>query len=180
MWLAESAGLGLSMEYGFVTQSGGEVRIESTPQVGTRVTMRLPRLAASAAPETLSRRPAVLLVEDDAGIRRLTAAMITLMGYEVHETGLLEEARALALTVRPQVLVTDIVLGQADFTGIGQNRNPVPGAAQPMASRVPAPTNCQWRLNQRRVAYARSPACNEVGRAVIHASRSAASEAAVG
>ncbi len=110
--LAESAGLGLSMEYGFVTQSGGEVRIESTPQVGTRVTMRLPRLAASAAPETLSRRPAVLLVEDDAGIRRLTAAMITLMGYEVHETGLLEEARALALTVRPQVLVTDIVLGQ--------------------------------------------------------------------
>ncbi|MFN8668392.1 MAG: protoglobin domain-containing protein [Gemmatimonadaceae bacterium] len=110
--IAESAELGLSMVYGFVTQSGGEVHIDSTPQVGTRVTLRLPRLGVSTTPETLSRRPAVLLVEDDPGIRRLTTAMITLLGYEVHETGLVEEARALALTVRPQVLVTDIVLGQ--------------------------------------------------------------------
>lgn len=33
----------------------------------------------------------------------------------------------------------DIVLGQADFTGIGQNRNPVPGAAQPMANTLSGP-----------------------------------------
>ncbi len=33
----------------------------------------------------------------------------------------------------------DLVLGQADFTGIGQNRNPVPGAAQPMANTLSGP-----------------------------------------
>lgn len=110
--IAESAGLGLSMVYGFVMQSGGEVRIDSTPSVGTRVTLRFPRLEANVVSPTVARRPAVLLVEDDAGVRRLTSAMISLLGYEVHETGLASEARALAASIRPQVLVTDIVLGQ--------------------------------------------------------------------
>jgi PAS domain S-box-containing protein len=110
--LAESTGLGLSMVYGFVTQSGGEVRIDSTQGEGTRVTLRFPRLDPSTVTPSVVRRPVVLLVEDDPGVRRLTSAMITVLGHEVHETGRVEEARALAMSERPQVLVTDLVLGQ--------------------------------------------------------------------
>ena len=100
------------MVYGFVTQSGGEVRIDSTQGEGTRVTLRFPRLDPSTVTPAVVRRPVVLLVEDDPGVRRLTSAMITVLGHEVHETGRVEEARALAMSERPQVLVTDLVLGQ--------------------------------------------------------------------
>ena len=68
--LAESTGLGLSMVYGFVTQSGGEVRIDSTQGEGTRVTLRFPRLDPSTVTPSVVRRPVVLLVEDDPGVRR--------------------------------------------------------------------------------------------------------------
>jgi signal transduction histidine kinase len=38
----EGSGLGLSMVYGFVTQSGGEIEIDSGPQKGTTISLILP------------------------------------------------------------------------------------------------------------------------------------------
>ena len=43
------SGLGLSQVYGMVRQSGGTVRVESTPGEGTRVALLLPRAASPAA-----------------------------------------------------------------------------------------------------------------------------------
>jgi PAS domain S-box-containing protein len=88
------SGLGLSMVYGFVKQSGGHVKIYSEVGHGTTVKLYLPRaqrdhvphparaddLAAEAAPK---KKPLVLVVEDNESVREVAAAMIEEMGFEV-------------------------------------------------------------------------------------------------
>lgn len=110
--LAEASGLGLSMVHGFVTQSGGLVSLSSRPGEGTTIRLRFPRATSAAAAPRTSSVPSVLLVEDDEGIRRMTAGMIRRLGYRVHETGSVAEAVSLQRSLSPHVLVSDVVLGQ--------------------------------------------------------------------
>ena len=77
--VGKGSGLGLSQVYGFVRQSGGNVRIESQPGHGTTVRLYLPRAEKpNAMPERPVIRPdeevkpaeheTVLVVEDDADV----------------------------------------------------------------------------------------------------------------
>ena len=87
------SGLGLSQVHGMVHQSGGAVAIDSRPGDGTVVTMLFPRSVPVPVPEpVVSRdpgRPAlaadrlVLLVDDDAPVREVTALTLTENGYTV-------------------------------------------------------------------------------------------------
>jgi CheY-like chemotaxis protein len=87
------SGLGLSMVYGFVHQSGGLVRIDSTPGCGTRVEILLPAAApagVAAAPALQSRRAApgvrgaqILVVEDEPSVRAVVCAALQQLGCEV-------------------------------------------------------------------------------------------------
>lgn len=101
------SGLGLSMIYGFVKQSGGHVKIYSELGHGTAVKLYLPRLKGRSLPAAppqnpvelqkhieqqlavLPPRPAserklkVLVVEDNNSVREVAAAMIEEMGFEV-------------------------------------------------------------------------------------------------
>ncbi|HTB44455.1 MAG TPA: response regulator [Acetobacteraceae bacterium] len=89
------SGLGLSQVYGMVRQSGGTVRVESTPGEGTRVALLLPRAASPAAaapaprPGPGARRSArnslVLVVDDDHAVRAVTVEMLKDLGYETVE-----------------------------------------------------------------------------------------------
>lgn len=94
----KGTGLGLSMVYGFSKQSGGHLNIYSEVGVGTTVRLYLPR-AQSDAPD-VDDKPAprkklpgggesILLVEDNAALRRATARQLTILGYKVRdaETG---------------------------------------------------------------------------------------------
>jgi PAS domain S-box-containing protein len=93
--LGHGTGLGLSMVYGFVKQSGGHVKIESAPNCGTRVRLYLPRSEAVAQPADATseaeaagisgRDRTILLVEDDAGVRAVTAAMLKELQFTVIE-----------------------------------------------------------------------------------------------
>jgi PAS domain S-box-containing protein len=93
--LGHGTGLGLSMVYGFVKQSGGHVKIESAPSRGTRVRLYLPRSEAVAQPADATseteaagisgRDRTILLVEDDAGVRAVTAAMLKELQFTVIE-----------------------------------------------------------------------------------------------
>jgi CheY-like chemotaxis protein len=108
------SGLGLSMIYGFVKQSGGHIKIYSEMDHGTSVKMFLPRaresdrpqqpatateealsaiasttveglqqaVAAVAPPAPAPAKTVVLVVEDNASVREVAAAMIEEMGYE--------------------------------------------------------------------------------------------------
>ncbi|HET9445005.1 MAG TPA: response regulator [Steroidobacteraceae bacterium] len=119
--LGHGTGLGLSMVYGFVKQSGGNVKIESAPNRGTRVRLYLPRSelvtqAADAATETETagisgRDRTILLVEDDAGVRAVTAAMLKELQFTVIEADNGSHALDIVDT-QPDIdlLFTDIVM----------------------------------------------------------------------
>ncbi len=86
----EGTGLGLSMVYGFVKQSGGHVKIYSEVGHGTTVKLYLPRTRRlEAAPEedkqgeTAGGAETILLVEDDDGVRATAAEMLVELGYNV-------------------------------------------------------------------------------------------------
>lgn len=84
-------GLGLSMVYGFVKQSGGHVELKSETGAGTELTLLLPRSTVedkSSRPTDDRRQPEtpggrILLVEDNDSLRDLTAKRLTQLGYEV-------------------------------------------------------------------------------------------------
>jgi PAS domain S-box-containing protein len=91
--IGKGTGLGLPMVYGLVRQSGGGVTIDSAPGEGTRVTLYLP----SGGEETGGERgdeeetPAtqnpvrVLVVDDDATVREVTAGFLSDLGHETVE-----------------------------------------------------------------------------------------------
>jgi len=90
--VGKGTGLGLSQIFGFVRQSGGEIRIDSTPGEGTTVTLYLPCHTAieTAAPDAARRigpraEPHraldILLVEDDPRVLAATLAALEELGH---------------------------------------------------------------------------------------------------
>lgn len=86
----QGTGLGLSMAYGFVKQSGGEIVLSSAVGEGTSVKIYLPVCDAEPVPlETpamtrLEGGPeTILVVEDEDNVRRATCASLSLLGYQV-------------------------------------------------------------------------------------------------
>ena len=94
--IGQGTGLGLSMVYGFVKQTGGHVRIDSTVGQGTLITLFLPRnclqptadvpeeTGFSAIPGALQGET-VLVVEDEAAVRMLVLEVLEELGYQVLE-----------------------------------------------------------------------------------------------
>jgi CheY-like chemotaxis protein len=85
-------GLGLSMVYGFIQQSGGRISIHSALGAGTEVVLLLPRALASdtehnAARSPVSRPPGgtetILAVEDDDLVRANVESQLRRLGYRV-------------------------------------------------------------------------------------------------
>jgi PAS domain S-box-containing protein len=90
--IGKGSGLGLSQVFGFARQSGGDVRLESALGGGTTVRLLLPSVPARppepevvvpAGEPTCGGRAVILLVEDDAGVRDVTAELLTALGYGV-------------------------------------------------------------------------------------------------
>jgi signal transduction histidine kinase len=94
--IGKGSGLGLSQILGFAKQSGGGVRIDSKIGEGTSICIYVPR--ADAVPE-IQRGPElradaravtgahILLVDDDAAVRAVTAEALRELGYDVTEAG---------------------------------------------------------------------------------------------
>jgi len=114
-------GLGLSMVYGFVRQSGGQARIYSEPSQGTTVCLYLPRhhgeVEDTDRPAEANERAraeqgeTVLVVDDEPTVRMLVTEVLADLGYTAVEaadgpSGL----RVLQSNVRIDLLVTDVGL----------------------------------------------------------------------
>ncbi len=120
--MGQGTGLGLSMIYGFVRQSAGQVRIYSEVGQGTMVCLYLPRHVGTDAedggeviePADLSQvvhGETVLVVDDEATIRMLVAEVLEDLGYVAIEAGDGASAlRILQSDVRIDLLVTDVGL----------------------------------------------------------------------
>ena len=115
----KGTGLGLATTYGIVKQNGGGVYADSAPGRGSTFTLYLPRADAQVELLTPPSRRApvrgdatILLVEDEAPVRRTTRKMLESLGYAVCEAGSGEEALALAGSpdARIDLLATDVVM----------------------------------------------------------------------
>lgn len=116
------SGLGLSMVYGFIRQSGGAIQISSAPGAGTSLTLLLPLVRISSAqtaqdtasgPERLKRGQGelLLLVEDDPDVASTVTDQLQNLGYSVLLAESADDARALALEL-PELrgVISDIIM----------------------------------------------------------------------
>lgn len=114
-------GLGLSMVYGFVRQSGGQIALETAPGQGTRVRLLLPRAAEQPQPlaETPSAPPIadeaedrlVLVLDDEPAVRATLCEHLRALGYLTLECE--EGEQALTLLRRTpdiDLLISDLML----------------------------------------------------------------------
>ncbi|MFL5283571.1 MAG: ATP-binding protein, partial [Rhodopila sp.] len=89
---AEGSGLGLSMVFGFMKQSEGHIDVQSESGTGTRISLFLPRAQTSTAEAddartemTAGNNEVVLVVEDNALLRRVVTRQVSGLGYRVLE-----------------------------------------------------------------------------------------------
>ena len=119
--LGQGTGLGLSMTYGFVRQSGGQVRIHSEPGRGATVCLYLPRRRGEVEDADgsgdLSEAPRaendemVLVVDDEPTVRMLITEVLEDLGYRAVEAA--DGAAGLEVLrshTRIDLLVTDVGL----------------------------------------------------------------------
>ena len=113
------SGLGLSMVYGFVRQSGGRVEIESAPGQGTTVRLQLPRaltaaknLSPAAVEQTaVNGDKLVLVLEDEAAVRQTICEQLHLLGYLTLEASSGEQALdLLAASAEIDIFISDLML----------------------------------------------------------------------
>lgn len=116
----KGTGLGLSMVYGFVRRSGGHLDIYSEEDVGTTISLYLPRAKVTASGhETMSEQSAdlprgsetVLIVDDEEALRNVAVTLLFSLGYVTRTAENGEQALQL-IKEDPSIdlLFTDIIM----------------------------------------------------------------------
>jgi len=138
--VGKGTGLGLSQVYGFVRQSGGHLAIDTAPGEGTVVRLHLPRFSGEApvtdkpatvplAPEFHGTGETILLVEDEARVRELTAAALKDLGFAVEAVDGAAAALEAIASGRPfALLLTDLVMPETSGAALAaEARRRLPG-----------------------------------------------------
>jgi CheY-like chemotaxis protein len=136
--IGQGTGLGLSMVYGFVKQSHGRLDIDSTPDLGTTVSIYLPEHAREKPAELASKAvtlsgqgQSILLVEDDDSVRLINQEVLSELGYAVTVARDAEEAiRCFHSLGKVDLLLTDVGLP-------GMNGRQLAEVIQQKAPRLP-------------------------------------------
>jgi two-component system cell cycle sensor histidine kinase/response regulator CckA len=117
--VGQGSGLGLSMVYGFVKQSGGHVSVYSRVGQGTSVKLYLPRAPSSPtrpkeeSPDMSSkdlRNRVVLVVEDEPKLRKVAVKMLERLGLRSMQAETAKDALEFLADTHIDVLFTDIEL----------------------------------------------------------------------
>jgi PAS domain S-box-containing protein len=117
--VGRGTGLGLATCYGIICQSDGDIRVYSELNCGTTFKIYLPRVDAPTTvtdtntdPDTLPEgSESILIVEDEAAVRRLAASVLRGAGYQVQEARDAIEALALVESKQPfDLVVTDVIM----------------------------------------------------------------------
>ncbi|MBL8606010.1 MAG: response regulator [Myxococcales bacterium] len=113
---ATGTGLGLSLVHGFVAQSGGRVVLASERGKGTVVRLLFPRAPVDATSPGERREGArvVLVVDDEPAVLRMMTRLIARLGCSTMGAHSVDDALGALEAVRPDVLVTDVVLAHGE------------------------------------------------------------------
>jgi signal transduction histidine kinase/DNA-binding response OmpR family regulator len=114
----KGTGLGLSMVFGFVKQSGGHINVYSEPGIGTTFRLYLPQASAEGAAvekSAVCETPpcggeTVLVVEDNAALRRISVRLVQSLGYKIIEAENADAALAAFEREQIDLLFTDVVM----------------------------------------------------------------------
>jgi two-component system cell cycle sensor histidine kinase/response regulator CckA len=116
----KGTGLGLSTVYGIVKQSGGYIDVSSEPGHGAAFKIYLPRVDDEVAPDarlakstpSIQRHETILVVEDEASLRKLTRSLLQPLGYTVLDASDGTEALKISQDYEGEIhlLLTDIVM----------------------------------------------------------------------
>src|SRR5712675_157454 len=114
----KGTGLGLSMVFGFIKQSGGHISVYSEPGIGTNFRLFLPRMTeevttveeSSAVPLVHGRGETVLVVEDNAALRRVVMRQLGELGYRVRDAENAAEGLQVMEKESIDLLLTDVVM----------------------------------------------------------------------
>ncbi|MFC3609711.1 response regulator [Stutzerimonas tarimensis] len=116
----QGTGLGLSMAYGFIRQSGGHIRLYSEPGSGTTIKLYLPRTALEEvvpprqlAGPVVGGRETILVVEDDPAVQATVIDQLSGLGYQVLRAS---DARG-ALTILESGLAVDLLFTDVVMPG---------------------------------------------------------------
>jgi PAS domain S-box-containing protein len=117
--IGQGTGLGLSMIYGFVKQSGGHVHIDSTLGQGTAIKLYLRRALSEQETQNVTSQAGfepgqgetILVVEDDETVRMLITEVLSTLGYRYLEAADAQAAIPFLQSASPiDLLITDVGL----------------------------------------------------------------------
>ena len=130
--VGKGTGLGLSTAYGIVRQSDGHIAVSSEVGLGTTFRVYLPQAEApepSVADSSAEALPTgtehILLVEDDASVRRLAKELLTRLGYAVTVAASGRAGLALGSddTRHFDLALCDVILGDMSGPAVGEALN---------------------------------------------------------
>ena len=116
--VGKGTGLGLSQVYGIAQQSGGTVRLDSEEGKGSTVSIWLPLAAPAAAGQEPAApaaaldptRQRILVVEDDAGVRRFLVECLEMLGFIVIEAADGMEGLRRLSEAKPDLMIVDFAM----------------------------------------------------------------------
>jgi signal transduction histidine kinase/CheY-like chemotaxis protein len=140
--VGKGSGLGLSQVLGFAKQSGGGVNIQSCLGEGTTVSVYLPRASGSVAspvqddrdtpaPADAANNCVILLVDDDDGVRHVSASILRDSGYQVEEAS----SGSAALDALERMASVDLLI--VDFAMPGMNGAELAQGVRAVMPRLP-------------------------------------------
>jgi PAS domain S-box-containing protein len=145
--IGKGTGLGLSQVYGFITQSGGDVLLDSEIGMGTTVSIYLPAMTVATdesdtQPDTDTPADTVLIVEDESDVMEVAAELFRSIGYEVLTAGNgLDAIDILKRRSDIDILFTDVMMpnGMSGIELAQFTREHCPGVKIILASGYPLP-----------------------------------------
>ncbi|MGD8558180.1 MAG: PAS domain S-box protein [Gammaproteobacteria bacterium] len=119
----DGVGLGLSMVYGFVTRSGGDIVINSTPDQGSKFYLYFPRYTQSIPAEPVKKvlsdnalegKETILVVDDEAALVDLANKTLSRKGYNVLMADNAKQALSILRNNSIDLLLSDVVMPDMD------------------------------------------------------------------
>jgi CheY-like chemotaxis protein len=162
----KGTGLGLSMVYGIVKQSGGEITVESEVGKGSVFRIYLPLVEGVMEDQKEEEQGAwggketVLVVEDEENVRRLAAEVLEGQGYEVLEASGGEEALGMVEEYegRIDLLLTDVVMPGMSGRELGKRVEGIyPGVRVLYMSGYIDEEIGSWRISEEEMNYVQKP-----------------------